>query len=290
MRIFKTAFAVFLFTPLFMLLQATSAFANQPPGPQTILATVIILPVMALFTLLGGGYAIMKLQREKPKKWRLLPILAAVLAVIISTINIGLGVLVVIIFGVIAIARGLRMIFWGTRRLLSKSVPEYLKGAVHWRLLTSGLLLILITLFVSGMGLALASRWPADGYKEMKLKEFTAYHIAYSRLHNTEDGRPLYPKVAKDSDVYKDFFSFNQDIRLEYDDDGEHFTIYMLANNLPIFPYNYMTSVGTYRADESGKIRMISTHRRDEICPADAPVVMEVGEEEIDEAAERWFK
>ncbi len=290
MRIFKTAFTVFVFAPMFILLQASSAFANQPPGPQTVLAVVVILPIMVLLTFLGGGYAIMKLQREKPKKRRFLPPLAAVLAVIVSAAHSGLGALVVVIFGVTAVVRGLKMFIWGIKRLCSKSVPEYLKGAVHWRLLTSGLILVLIALFISGMGLAFASWWPTDEYRETKLKEFTAYHIAYSRLHSTENGRPLYPKLAKESDVYKDFFSLKQDIRLEYDDDGESFTVYMLPDKLPFFPYNYMTSTGTYRADESGKIRMIQTHKRDETCPADAPVVMEVGEEEIVEAVERWFK
>jgi hypothetical protein len=303
MRIFKTVCTVFFFTPLFIVLQTSNALANQPPGPQTILALIVILPIMVLFTFLGGGYSILKLEeniklksktkRKKERKqriWKYFPSLLAVLAVIFSAAHVGIGVLVLIIFGMIAVARGFSMIFWGIKSLCSKNIPEYLKGAIAWRLLPSGLSLILITLFITGMGMAFAPWWPMDEYRESELKEFTAYHIAYSQLHKTKNGKPLYPKVTKDDDVYKECFSFNQEIRLEYGDDGERFTIHMLPYGIPIFPYNYLTSARTYRVDETGKIRMILVHKKNELCPTDAPVVMEVGEEEIIEAIERWFK
>jgi len=55
----------------------------------------------------------------------------------------------------------------------------------------------------------------------------------------------------------------------------------------PFFPYNHLTSQPTYRADETGKIRMISVHHQDAVCPPDAPVVMQVTEQDIQEMLKR---
>ena len=42
------------------------------------------------------------------------------------------------------------------------------------------------------------------------------------------------------------------------------------------FPYNYFVSCPSYRADETGQIRMVMVHQKDEKCPADAPIVIQV--------------
>ena len=55
----------------------------------------------------------------------------------------------------------------------------------------------------------------------------------------------------------------------------------IIPYRFPFFPYNYLTSQPSYRADETGQIRMAHVHKGDQICPADAPVVMKVSNEDI---------
>ena len=52
-------------------------------------------------------------------------------------------------------------------------------------------------------------------------------------------------------------------------------------NHYPFFPYNYFFTRPSYRADETGQIRMIYTHNKLERCPPEAPVVRIVSEDEI---------
>jgi hypothetical protein len=60
------------------------------------------------------------------------------------------------------------------------------------------------------------------------------------------------------------------------------FTVLLRARTaFPMFPYNYLTTQPSYRADSSGQIRMAAVHDRKTACPPDAPVVARVSEEEI---------
>ena len=46
--------------------------------------------------------------------------------------------------------------------------------------------------------------------------------------------------------------------------------------DIRVFPYNYLTAVPSYRADETGQIRMIRAKRKGQVCPTDAPVIMKI--------------
>jgi hypothetical protein len=71
---------------------------------------------------------------------------------------------------------------------------------------------------------------------------------------------------------------------VDFDPDDKHFTVYVLPySKFPPWPYRIWTKQGSYRADETGQIRMIWVKRVDEICPADAPIVIKVDEEDIRE-------
>jgi hypothetical protein len=54
-------------------------------------------------------------------------------------------------------------------------------------------------------------------------------------------------------------------------------------SKFPPRPYRHWTKQRSYRADETGQIRMIWVQRTDEACPADAPIAMKADEEEIRE-------
>src|SRR5574338_174546 len=91
---------------------ALPAYANQPPGPQVVLAEVLILPIMMLLTTLGGGYAIL---RSRPTTRRGVKPVLAVVIILLSGMHEMYGLLVALVFGALAIVRGFQMIYWGIR-------------------------------------------------------------------------------------------------------------------------------------------------------------------------------
>jgi len=58
------------------------------------------------------------------------------------------------------------------------------------------------------------------------------------------------------------------------------FKIHLTPTRFPLFPYNYFTSRPSYLVDHAGNIRMVYVHRKTQ-CPMDAPVVMRLGNDEI---------
>ncbi len=60
-------------------------------------------------------------------------------------------------------------------------------------------------------------------------------------------------------------------------------------SEFPPWPYGHWTKQGSYRADETGQIRMIWAKRADEVCPADAPIVMKVEEKDIREMMNKVY-
>ena len=89
-----------------------TAMANNPPSGQTFLSMISILPLMIIFSMIGGAYEVLK--RLKPdKSSKVLPIIGIALAIIFSMAHEGFAALVTIIFGIIAIVRSFRMLGWG---------------------------------------------------------------------------------------------------------------------------------------------------------------------------------
>jgi len=290
----KTIYIISFFS---MFVIVNPAMANQPPGPQLLLSEILILPIMALFSIIGGAYAVMKLREKKPGGLK--TFLVALLAIILSGVNEGLGVLVAIIFGIYAIQRGLQMLYWGIRSFPKLKKPEYLIEANPRRLIPSGVFLIFITILLSGMAVAFVGYWPLHGSeiqgREESLKEFVAYQLAYAQLQKAERGQRFFDRVIPEDPLFHKFFNSSRrkkaNIRLEYDKDGKHFMIYALpAARFPFFPYNHLTSQPSYLGDETGKIRMMYVNSKDAICPTDAPVVMSVGKKEIQKAHEKFIK
>lgn len=255
------------------------ALANQPPGPHVMLSEVFILPVMIVLSLFGGAYAV--LATLYPKRRTVARWLGAILAILLSGVHEGFGLLVALIFGIIALERGLRMIGWGQRVRPTEINPEHLAKANRWRLVPAGVLLVVVTLFLMGMAVAFVGYWPsfraAEG--ERRLRAFVAIQRAYARLEKSRTGSVRFRRLRPgDDEEY--FFRY---VRVEYGADEKSFTAYVLPGHFPFFPYNYLTSQPCYRGDESGQIRMIYVHRREERCPADAPVVFRVADLDLQE-------
>jgi hypothetical protein len=79
------------------------------------------------------------------------------------------------------------------------------------------------------------------------------------------------------------FFNASEQIQIsvEYSPDGYHFTVVIPPEDVPFFPYNHMTAVPSYRADETGQIRMIRANRKGQLCPVDAPVIMKIDVQDL---------
>ena len=259
---------VFL-TVLLLLGIPQPALANNPPGPHGVLPEFLILFIMILLSSVGGAYPVLK--GLHGKKSPMPTIIGIILAFLFSWTLQGAPVLIAFIFGIIALKRGFQMIWWGWRAHASHERVAHLIEANPSRLIPAGALLIPITLFLMGMSVAFVGYWPFPD--EDALVEFVAYQLAYAKLEESRAGeRRFDPKYDRD-------FRWWSYVDVEYGADGKSFKVYMLSSRkFPSFPYNYLTSQPSYRADETGQIRMIYV-RNGERCPADAPVVLQVDQD-----------
>jgi hypothetical protein len=278
---------VFFSTLLVSLLSASPAMANNPPGPHIMLAEVLILPIMIVLSLAGGAYAVLtRLAEKQSYSVNFFAVAGAVLALFFSGIHAGLGALVAFIFMGVAVFRGFCMLIWGLGSLASKKKSKHLINAKPYRLIPAGVSLVCVSLFLGGMGIAFVPYMPdyinEDSSRVETLRQIAAYHLAYAEVEQSVSGQIRFPNLNEDGRAYRSYSGNRSKIRSDYSQDGKHFTIYMLPRHqFPLFPYNYVTSQPSYRADETGQIRMAQVHKWDQICPADAPVVMKVGNEDI---------
>jgi hypothetical protein len=261
---------------------ATPAMANQPPGPGVSLPQILILPLMALFTALGGGYSILRSERKYTfGKW-----IAIVVLFIFGFTHEGASLLVTCLFGAVAIHRGVRMIKWGLKPMASGTEPS--SGVPGWRLICAGAILSVVALYLMGSAVVFVNYWP-DIYQRgqvSQLKRLLASEIAYGRAQKEQTGETRFYSIkpGDDSEWYTRELLRHGNVRVDFNPDEKHFTVYLLPySKFPPWPYRFWTKQNSYRADETGQIRMILVQRRDEVCPADAPVVMKVEEEDIRE-------
>jgi hypothetical protein len=254
-------------------LSTGTAMANNPPSGQTFLSMISILPFMIIFSMIGGAYEVLKrLETNKPLK--VLRNIGIVLAILFSMAHEGFAALVTIIFGIIAIVRSFQMLGWGLGALTRGEKPAHLSAARPGRLIACSVFLIVVTVFLAGLSFVFQSTLHSE-YKyqrmEAALKEFVIHQVAYAHEHKTATGQSRFDEESQDN-----YFKAYPNTRVEYSPDGNHFTVVMPPDFLPIFPYNYITAVPSYRADETGQIRMIRAKKKGQLCPVDAPAIMKI--------------
>jgi hypothetical protein len=269
-----------------ILLTVGPAAANQPPGPQALVAEILMLPLMVLLSMAGGAYAVLHALQPKRKARSVLTVAAAVLAILASATSGGISLVMAAIFAALALQRGVQMVWWGLRARSAGSKPPHLVQASPRRLLPAGAALIVITTFLTGMALCFAAYWPVgEGVRQKVFREFVAYQVAVGRQEQAKTGRVRYRRIeSQTSDRASCPIRLPAGARVEYAPDMTGFTLLLPPKTrFPLFPYNYLTSQPSYRADGTGQIRMIEVHDRDTICPSDGPVVARVSEAEIEE-------
>ncbi|MCP4147731.1 MAG: hypothetical protein GY757_08265 [bacterium] len=284
-RINAIVTAIVLFCP-------QTIYANNPPSPYSVLSEILILPLMMLFTYLGGGYQILRLRKKQTAKSKTL-VQKTLRSILISVIVIfaismeGATLLVSIFFFIKAVKRGGKMIRWGTTTL-EKGQEQSLQKRNRTRLILCGVLTIIMVSGLFGMSIAFinANRHLAlKPIVEKDLAELVLYQLQRGEKNREEFGEVRYeiPKRGKFGALIfgdKSFFpsekwmlSFSRQwaVKFSLEKNGKSFKIFVWPKKFPLYPYNYLVSYPSFFADETGKIRSIgvSTPRP---CPEDAPI------------------
>jgi hypothetical protein len=280
---------IILTAVLWLICCATPTWANPTASGQQTLSTVLMLPVMALFSALGGYY---KIRRQKGCK-RIVNIPFGVLAavmIILSFANVALTLLALIICAIIAFARAVQMTMLGAEVRRQKELPVDFAGIGPWRLQTCGLLLMAATILMTGTLFVYPvgdlSGHYLQGRRLSDLREFVAYQAWYYEANGQ------YAKIDHQNEALGAFFSDiyrdqSQEVHVHYTPDLKHYTVLLPSvREYPLF-YKYLSVDSSFRADDSGQIRMISVHHKGRICPPDAPVVYTVSEEDIQKQSGR---
>lgn len=270
----------------------SAVWANQPPGPHVMFAEIALLPVMIAFTLLGGGYAIMRAQGRRRNRWQ---IPFAIVAILFSWAHEGLAFFLILNFTLLGLARGIMMLWWaiGAARPVPK-LASHLKQASTVRLLAAGIFTVIFTIGLAGQAVAFNSWWPDPSSVERRLKEVVAFQQLAAETSVRAGGPRRYIAPREDQPTLQ-FGGWDTDLvrpgaarrvgwsvefeaLFELGPNGESFTIWIWPRRLGFYPYNYLETLPSFYADESGQLRSVRVHWAKERCPADAPVFYRVSE------------
>ena len=263
---------------------ATPLFANNPPAPQTMLAVISILPLMAVLTFAGGGYALMRrLNLEKHTGWK---IAAVICALIFGAMSESYMVLVALGFAIAATVRAVHLIRWGF--MARKADPEGpFREVSPPRMIIAGALVISMVIVATATTLAFFGTfdWGIE-YRYPAMRKYVAYRLAL-RTPPSPQRSKLEADAAKNFEDYESHMNrfrstkYVRFFRIEERKDG-HFSVYLLPQvmKFPFWPYDRWFSVPTYRADDNGDIRMTYVHSR-QWCPPNGPVVDRVSASDV---------
>jgi len=288
-----------------------AALANNPPAPPVALAGLLILPLMALFTILGGGYAAMANEGKSPtRRRRTLTVIGCVVGIIVLASHEGWGLIIPPLFAFVAIKRAVRMIRCG-RKADNSEVGKRISPA---RLYSMAVVLITVSILLAGTGVAFLGKYPGYGV-EGDLKRFVAVQLeakeksaqekqggSFIMPHiNSEAGGDLQYTVSIGSLVFtslhqnKNRFLPKYTTKFEVPENLGSFQIRAYPTSFPFFPYNYIQPQPSFFADETGAIRTIQVTEAGVLCPSDAPIHHELtgGESRaliLDRFGDDWYE
>jgi hypothetical protein len=317
----KSPGRVILGTAAILVSHPETVAANQGPGPLSGLFLLSIPPTIVVLTAAGGGYAIRRRLAEGrgfgARVWfrgmgTAVGVVGAFLLLVFWnaaddllwqlagnrlswSVRETLRWIPVPVFGAAGFLRGVTLLVWGMKTRAGGRLPAHLVGARPGRLLAAGALLVAGTLFLAAGMVALS---PDDSIPMQRsrffVREATAELMAAMRREGERTGITRLPPDEPGSDRPDLLLPEREErwpgrSRFEASTDRKHFTILLppaasAGRPYPFFPYNYIGSHPAYRADESGRIRAIRSHHAEAVCPPDAPVVMQVSEEDVQRA------
>lgn len=133
---------------------ASTAFANNAPGPLAFASILSLVMLIVLLTFAGGGYSVAKRLNEAKYPSKTKRIIRSCLELVAGVALFFIGIMSTVIgvlgFALYAIARGVKMIKWGRDAARGETMPAHLEGANPRRLKTAGSILIAMTLLVLG--------------------------------------------------------------------------------------------------------------------------------------------
>ncbi len=263
---------------------ATPLFANNPPGPQMMFSLISILPFMALLTFVGGGYALMR--RLEIKKRVVAKTAGIVLAFGFGAVSGGCTLVVALIFAGMAIARGINLIRWGAMARGADPVGPF-RDVRPARMITAGAVLIPIVFAASATIFAFVGAWDFGiEYRYEGMRKYVAYRLALRTPPSAQRS-----KLEADATKNFEYYGLNMNgfrdpktkkfFRIE-ERNANHFSVYLRPTVLkfPFWPYDRWFSAPTYRADDTGDIRMAYVHSS-QWCPPGAPIVDRVGPRDV---------
>jgi len=151
---------------------ASPAWANpSTSGPIGLLAVLGIPLLMLGLTAAGGADAIMR--SKGIKRWRRWEIVVGcVMAFLFSGMSAELGLILILILGLCATARGLQMLWWGSRaKGPAAERPPHLAEAEPKRLMSAGLALLAATAVLVPLGMVGALSDMSMGHLIVKSNE-----------------------------------------------------------------------------------------------------------------------
>jgi len=296
-----------------MTLLPLPVLADDVASPQILLFELLSPLLVSVATAAGGGYAIMRAQREAagkpPGRW-FPTILAGFFMIFLSLAGRGASALFSAIFVLFALLRALQLWGWSIRAIVQRGgAPTWLAGASPIRLLGGGLLALVAGVSLVGAVGAFFDWSPAEHRAQRDLEEIVAWQLAHARVRAATEGGapgphylPASPPTSPDGGtaalgepraggLYMGLRldtgapgrgHRNYALRLTIAPDGRAFTAEVFPTSFPLRPYHLLVSLPTFRADESGRIRAARVRSAFERCPPEAPVVAEVEPHRID--------
>lgn len=273
-------------SPLLLHLLVLPAAANNGPSGQTALAEIFLLPVMVLFTLLGGARPILALLQPGRRAWAWG--LGAVLLIFLSGAQGGLAVLVATLFGLASVHRSGQMGAWALRKWRAAPQDPILPvGGGPARLAVASGLNLLVTAWLVGLAWTFASWWPWEGQALRVAKDVAAYQLAVGQAEQARTGQvrfqapeSLEPRAIRFQKA--SFQVYGHQHTLDFSIVGDAaFVVELVPDGLPPWPYRWLTSLPAYRADESGVVRALRVRENGARCPPDGPEVDRVGEADV---------
>src|SRR5258708_7033762 len=147
----------FCLAVVLVLVGVSPTLANQPPGPGVSLPQILMLPLMALLTAVGGAYSILRAEK-KSRLGRAGKSVAVAVLFLLGFMHEFASMLVTCVFGAIAIYRGVRMVRWGWKPAASAPMTD--SGPRGWRLTRAGVALCVVALFLTGSAVVFVGYWP----------------------------------------------------------------------------------------------------------------------------------
>ncbi len=186
------------------------------------------------------------------------------------------------------------MVWWGIQAV-------HRAHASPLRLITAGLMTCLVAIALTGVSFAFVGWWPSEYGTERDLKRLVAYELEKAKERQGSIGSPQFEAPTREEHLGEltigdvrlpDLAQQKQPssrwatghffgIEFKLGPGAQSFQVWVWPPRMPFFPYNYLVSLPSFYADESGQIRMVRMHRQGQRCPPNATVYYRVRPEDL---------